>query len=173
MKYRITAAVLLILVAVFLQSSVFEYIEIISVRPNIFIVMTVIIALLRGTFESAVMGLFLGLTMDILMGRTLGWYALLMFLVSIPISSVNEKLYREKFLVLFSFTFLSTLVIETMFYLIIFLFRDYSAFYYIFVRVILPESLYNSILILPLFRPISKVYTILDNVDRRRNRLSA
>ncbi|NLM75712.1 MAG: rod shape-determining protein MreD [Clostridiaceae bacterium] len=173
MKYRISAAVLLVMVAAFIQGSVFEYIEILSVRPNFFIVITVIIALLRGVYESAAMGLFFGLTMDIMMGKTLGWYALLLFLVSIPISMVNEKLYKEKFLVLFSFTFLSTLAVETLFYLIIFLFKDYSILHHIFARTILPEALYNSILILPLFKPISKVYTILDNVDRRRNRLSA
>jgi len=173
MKYRLTAAVIFVMVAAFIQSSVFEYIEIMSVRPNFFIVMTVIVALLRGIYESAAMGLFFGLAMDILMGKTLGWYALLLFLVSIPISMINDKLYREKFLVLFTFTFLSTLIVETSFYLIIFLFRDYSIFHHIFAGTVLPEALYNSILILPLFRPVSKVYTILDNVDRRRNRLSA
>lgn len=173
MKYRITAAIILIWTAAFFQSTILEYIEIFSIRPNLLIVLMVIIALHRSPAESAAMGLFLGLSMDILMGKTLGWYALLFFLTTFPISMINEKLYREKILVLLTFTFASTVIIETLFILIIFMFKSYSNVPYLFSTVILPEAIYNSILILPLFKPVSGVYTILDRVDRRRNRISA
>lgn len=158
--------------ATFLQSTILGYIEIFSVRPNLMLVLMVIVALLRSPIESAAMGLCLGLSMDILMGKTLGWYALLFFLVSIPISLINEKIYREKFVVLFSFTFTASVLIETLFFLIMFLFRDYADLPYIFSRITIPEAMYNSILVLPLFRPVSGVYKILDKVDRRRNRIS-
>ncbi len=173
MKYRVMAAVILIWITAFCQSTILEYLEIFNVRPNILIVLMVIVALLRGTVESAGMGLFFGLTMDILMGKTLGWYALIFFLVSIPISMINEKLYREKFLVLVTFTFSATIIIETLFFLIVFMFRGYRYLPYLFGTVIIPEAIYNSILILPLFKPVSKAYNLLDSVDRRRNRLSA
>lgn len=173
MKYRVIAAAILIWITAFCQSAILEYIEIFNIRPNILIVLMVIVALLRGTMESATMGLLFGLTMDILMGKTLGWYALLFFLVSIPISMINEKLYREKFLVLVTFTFSSTIIIETLFFLILFMFRGYSYLPYLFGTVIVPEAIYNSILILPLFKPVSQAYNLLDSVDRRRNRLSA
>jgi len=171
-KYRVVAAVILIWITAFCQSTLLEYIEIFNVRPNILIIMMVIVALLRSTVESATMGLFFGLTMDILMGKTLGWYALLFFLVSIPISMINEKLYREKFLVLVTFTFSSTVVIEMLFFLITFMFRGYNYLPYLFGTVIIPEAIYNSIIILPLFKPVSVAYNLLDSVDRRRNRLS-
>ncbi len=173
MKYRIMAAIVLVWTAVFLQSTLLEYIEIFSVRPNLLIVLTVIVALLRSPVESAVMGLFLGLAMDILMGKILGWNGLLFMLITIPISLVNEKLYREKVLVLLTFTFTSTVLIETLFFLIMYLFKDLSYFPKAFVSIILIEAIYNSILILPLFKPISGVYTILDTLDRKRNRLSS
>ncbi len=173
MKYRILATSALVLTVAFVQSSFCEYIEILSIRPNLFIVLMVIVALLRNQIESAVTGLFLGLTLDILMGKSIGWYGILLFLMSLPISAINEKIYRDKFLVLFTFTFCSTLIIELLFYLIIFMFKDYNGLPFVFSRIILPESLYNSILVLPLFKPISKAYIVIDSFDRRRNRLSA
>jgi rod shape-determining protein MreD len=173
MRYRIVAAAFLVMAAAVLQSTVMGYLEVFSVRPNILITLAVAIALLRGTVESAIMGAVLGLTMDILMGKTLGWYALLLFLLAILISMVNEKLYREKLLVLMGFGFLSTVAVETLFMLIIFLFRGYRHIPYLFTMVVLPEALLNSILILPLFKPIAKVYNILDTLDRKRNRLSS
>ena len=173
MKYRITIAAVLVWVAAFLQSTVLEYIEIFSVRPNLLIVMLVVIALLRSPVESAVMGLILGLLMDILTGKFLGWYALLFFLASIPISLINQKIYRDKLFILISFSFITTAVIETSFFLIIFMFGGYEHLGYVLSKIIIPEALYDGILILPLFRPLSKLYTLLDSLDRRRNRISA
>lgn len=173
MRYRILAAVIFVLSAAVLQSTVMGYLEIYSVRPNIIIALAVVVALLRGSLESGIMGLALGLTMDILMGKTLGWYALLLFLLSILISLVNDKLYREKILVLAGFGFLSTVLVETLFLVIIFLFRGYENIPYLFTTVVFPEAAMNGILILPLFKPVSRVYNILDTVDRKRNRIAS
>jgi LytS/YehU family sensor histidine kinase len=94
-------------------------------------------------------------------------------MLSIVISLVNEKLYRDKLLVLMSFGFLSTVAVETLYILIIFLFRGYRYIPLIFSTVVLPEAVLNSILILPLFKPVGKVYNILDTLDRKRNRLAS
>jgi rod shape-determining protein MreD len=173
MRYRILAAVFLILAAALLQSTLLGYIEIFSVRANIMITLTVVISLLRVPLESAIMGFGLGLSFDILMGKTLGWYALLLMLLSILISMVNDKLYREKTLILAGFSFISTLAVETLFLLIIFMFRGYGVVPYLFSTVVLPEAVMNGVLILPLFKPVRKVYNILDTLDRKRNRLSS
>ncbi|MGI6050441.1 MAG: rod shape-determining protein MreD [Acetivibrionales bacterium] len=173
MKYRIISAIILVFTSAFFQSTILEIIEIFGVRPNLLIVLTVIISLLRSPVESGIMALSFGISMDLLMGKTIGWYGLLFFLVSIPISLINEKLYREKFLVLFSLTFVATITIETLFAFILFIFKDLSHMPYLFGTIVLPEALYNSILIFLLFRPIKKVYGLLDRIDRRRNRLSA
>ncbi len=172
MKYRVMTALFLVLTAALLQSTLLGYIEIFSVRPNLLIVMTVVTALLRGTVESAIMGIAYGLTFDILLGKTLGWYALLLFLLAILISMVNEKLYREKVLVLLTFGLVSSILVETCFVLIYFLFRGLGVFPMLFSTIILPEALMNSVLILPLFKPVMKVYNMLDTIDRKRNRLS-
>jgi len=173
MKYRVFAAGVLIMMGAFFQSSVLEYIEIFNIRPNILIVLAVIVSLLRSPVESAVMSLLLGFTMDVLMGKTLGWYALLLFLVSIPISMINEKLYRDKILVLLTFAFGTSVIVEFTFFIIIFLFRSFEHLHFVFWTIIIPEAIYNSILILPLFKPVASVYNFLDRIDRRRNRLAA
>lgn len=160
-------------IAAFFQSTLLEYIEIFNIRPNLLIVLMVTVSLLRSPVESATMALLLGLSMDVLMGKTLGWYALLFFMVSIPISLLNEKLYRDKLLVLLTFTFGSSLIIEFLFYIIVFMFRGYEHLPFIFWTIIIPETVYNSVLILPLFKPVAGVYNLLDRIDRRRNRLAA
>ena len=45
MKYRVMAAVILIWITAFCQSTLLEYLEIFNIRPNILIVLMVIVAL--------------------------------------------------------------------------------------------------------------------------------
>ena len=83
MKYRIISAIILVFTSAFFQSTILEIIEIFGVRPNLLIVLTVIISLLRSPVESGIMALYFVISMDLLMGKTIGWYGLLFFLVSI------------------------------------------------------------------------------------------
>ena len=171
MKYRVLAAAVMVWVAAFLQSTLLEYMELFSVRPNLLLVLTVTIALLRSPGESALMGLLFGLTMDMLMGKTIGWYGLLFMLAAIPIAMVNEKLYKERPLVMMTFSMCATLAVETFFILIVFMFSGYRYVPYLFTTVILPEAVYNGFLILPFFITFRNLYNNLDNIDRKRNRL--
>lgn len=173
MKYRLLTGTLLIFIAALIQGNLLGYIEIFSVRANLMIVLTVIIALLRSPFESGLMGALIGLVYDSMLGKTLGWYALLLMLLGVCIAFINEKLYREHPLVLVTFAFSSTVLVEVLFFFIIFLFRGFESFPMLFSTIILPEAVFNSVLILALFKPVSKVYNILDTLDRKRNRLSS
>lgn len=173
MKYRITAAIILVLIGAFFQSTILEVFEFFGVRPNLMIVLTIIVSLLRSPLESGIMAISFGLSMDILLGKSIGWYGILLFLLSLPISIINDKLYREKFIVLVTFTFSGTLIVETLFAVIIFLFKGLNYIPFLFGTIILPEAFINSVIVFVLFRPIRKVYEYLDRIDRRRNRLPA
>ena len=102
MKYRVIAASILILMEPSSEYGL-EHIEILNIRPNLLIVHSSYRILAESPVESAAMALLFGLTLDVLMGKT--WAGMhYCFLVSIPISLINEKLYRDKILVLLTLT---------------------------------------------------------------------
>ena len=70
MRRRILILTLLIYSSCLIQSTVFEYIEIMGIRPNLLLVVAICTALARKDMESAFMGLACGLH-DMLIGRTL------------------------------------------------------------------------------------------------------
>jgi rod shape-determining protein MreD len=172
MKYRVLAASLLLFITALLQANLLGYVEIVNIRPLMPLVLTVAISLLRGPFESMLMGGLFGLALDMLIGKALGWHVILYMFTALFISLINEKLYREKILVLMSFAFIATLITETLYYFIIFLLRGYSSFGFMFLHIILPVSIYSSVVILPLFKPMKLLYHRLDIVDRKRNRMN-
>ncbi len=171
MKYRIIAVAILLYVASFLQANLLSVVTPFGVRLLLPLALSVVTGLLRGTFESVLMGFLYGMAMDMLMGRTLGLHAVLYAMVAGLLSLVNEKLYREKILIQVSFSMAAVLVTEVPYYLAIFLLRGYGSFGSVFITLILPVILLNSLLVLPLYHPIARLYGRLDVLDRKRNRL--
>ncbi|MDD4296491.1 MAG: rod shape-determining protein MreD [Ruminiclostridium sp.] len=171
MKRRILVLSLLIYVTCLMQSTILDYIEIMGIRPNLLLVVAISIALARKDMESAFMGLACGLGMDILVGRTLGWYAMCLFLVCFSIGLINPKLYKENPLIPIFFVFFSSMTVETLYYFINFFLRGYQDFAFMVTRIIIPESIYNSATSLFLYPIILIVYRKLDKYDYVHTRL--
>ena len=145
MKYRIIAALLLVYASSFFQASPFASLQIFGVRLLLPLSLAVVTGLLRTPFESVLMGLLYGLSMDMLTGRALGIYTVLYGLIAGCFALFNEKIYRERILIRFFFGFIATVATETVYFLIIFLFRGYADFGVIFMQFIFPVALLNGL----------------------------
>lgn len=173
MKYRVAMAAMLLYAAAFLQAAPLTSIRLFGVRMLLPLVLSVITGLLRGPFESFLMGFLFGLSMDALMGRSLGLHAILYAMIAWGLTFINEQLYREKIVIQSTFIFAATILTETIYFLFMFLLKGYDAFGTVFMQLILPTALLNSLLILPLYPPLAKAYLKLDEIDRKRNRIGA
>lgn len=171
MKRRVLTLTLLVYTACLIQSTVLDYIEIIGIKPNLLLVIAISIALIRNDMESAFMGLALGLAMDILVGRTLGWYAMCLFLMCFPIGLVNPKLYKENPLIPIFFVFFSSITVETLYYMINFFLQGYKDIAFMITRIIIPESVYNAVMALIVYPVVMIVYRKLDKFDYIHTRL--
>ncbi len=171
MKRRILVLSLLIYITCLTQSTILDYIEIMGIRPNLLLVVAISIALARKDMESAFMGLACGLGMDILVGRTLGWYAMCLFLVCFSIGLINPKLYKENPLIPIFFVFFSSITVESLYYFINFFLRGYQDFAFMVTRIIIPESIYNSAISLIIYPITLIVYRRLDKYDYVHTRL--
>lgn len=145
MKRRIIVYSIFIFLVVLLQTTLADYIKIYNVKPNLILILVVSVALLRGNGEGAVIGFTTGLIMDMLFGRILGFFALLGMYLGLIIGSVNKRLYRENFLVVIFFTFVSTIAYEGAVYSLNAFMRGDVELLYPFTRIILPEAIYNSV----------------------------
>lgn len=171
MRRRILILTLLIYSSCLIQSTVFEYIEIMGIRPNLLLVVAICTALARKDMESAFMGLACGLGMDMLIGRTLGWYAMCLFLVCFSIGLINPKLYKENPLIPIFFVFFSSVIVESFYYFISFFLRGYQDFTFVITRIILPESIYNAFIALLIYPLVLYIYKRLEKYEYIHTRL--
>lgn len=166
MRMKIIAYTILIFFAVLIQSSLGSSIRIYGVKPNITITLIVIVALMRGNIEGAVVGFFCGLMQDCVSGTVIGFYALLGLYLGYVIGSINKKLYRENILIAIFLTFVSSIVYEYLVYLLSTFLRAPLGFIEPMTKVILPEAIYNSAISIIIFIIFIKLHMRFEKLDK-------
>jgi rod shape-determining protein MreD len=142
MRFRTLIYTICILFFLLLQSTWLDYIKINGVKPNLILIFTVIVALLRGYTEGAVVGFFAGIALDLLHGRFIGFYALLGLYLGLAVGYSNRRLYKENYLVMIVFIFVSTTIYEFLVYFFSSLGTEMN-FNFAFKGNIIPEAIYN------------------------------
>ena len=86
-------------------------------------------------------------------GTVLGFYALLGMYAGMAAGIVSRRIYRENVLVVVPFTFVYSIIYESVVFILNNIMTGNISFVYAFTRVILPEAIYNcavSVLLFPL-----------------------
>jgi len=156
-RARFWALPLAIVAAVVLQSTVIPDIAIDWIKPDLILVITVLVGLLHGPIGGAAAGLFGGLLEDLFAGRFIGLFGLTRMLAGYLAGLVETRVYREPFLVPMATSFVATLVSETSLFLILKAFGAAPGFGRAFLHVIGPAAVYNAVVAPLLYRPLRRL----------------
>ena len=170
MKRIITMAVLLILNLV-LQSTIMQHIRFNSVIPNTSIVFIVSFSLLRGKTEGTIVGFFAGILQDIFYGSSIGFYALLGMLTGYFLGRYNPNYYRENFALPVFFSFVVTLIYETVIFVIGPFFNGSFNYFYFFITKIIPCAVYTSVTAIIIYRLLFSVNDRLEKSEKYKRKL--
>ena len=92
-RFAVTAVILL--TAYLLQCTVFSFLELAGIRPNLLIIVTAAFGFMRGSREGMLVGFFSGLFVDIQFGDMIGFYALIYLLIGF-INGLFEQMYFDE-----------------------------------------------------------------------------
>lgn len=159
MKIRVALYVLLVLLIIVLQTTLLEYLTVFGVKPNLVIIFVVCSALLNGSPEGAITGIIMGLAIDMISGKLLGFNALLGMYSGIAVGSLNKRIYKENVLVIMVAAFLTTIIYEWFIFFSYTLFNQEKALMMLnpFTSVILPEAVYNSVISIVLYMLMRRI----------------
>jgi rod shape-determining protein MreD len=166
MRLKILIYAIFLFLLLLLQSTLLGYVNIYNVKPNLLIIFVVCVALLRGNTEGAVVGFFAGLILDMSFGKLLGLYALLGMFLGLIVGSVNKRLYRENFLVVIFFTFVSTVIYESIVYILNTFMSGNIDMIWTLTMKILPEAIYNSLVSILIFAIVRKMSHRFDKTSK-------
>lgn len=148
---RIVITAIIVIVCYLLQCTLFPYLSLAAIKPNLMLIVTASFGFMRGTKEGILVGFFSGLMIDIQFGNILGFYALLYLLIGFFNGLFQQVYYDEDvklpILLISGSEFLYGLVV----YLLMFMLRSEFDFVYYFIHNIIPELIYTVVIALGVY----------------------
>ncbi len=159
---RFIVYLLEIIICYTLQSSLFHYINLAGVMPNLLLILVVSTAYMRGRKTGIWMGFLSGLMVDLIFGRVIGLYALFYILIGYFIGSLHRFYSNDDFTLPLFFVAISNIIYGFFYYVFEFLLRGRLNFFYYFRRFIIPEVIYTVAVSILLYKLLHMINNHLD-----------
>lgn len=156
MKRSITIG-FIIIICFILQSTLFHYLALAGVVPNLLLIVTMSFGLMRGRREGMLVGFFSGLLIDVFFGSVLGPYSLIYMTMGYINGFFHRIYYVEDVLLPMIMISLNDFIYNVVIYLIFFLLRNRLNFGEYLLNVILPEMLYTIIITLFFYKILVRI----------------
>ena len=165
---RVIAYFLMIILCFVLQNTIFQALALASISPNLLVILTASIGLMRGKKEGMLVGFLCGFMVDIFYGNLVGFYALVYMYLGHMNGFFNKIFYDDDvklpMLLISASEFLYSLII----YVFLFLIRTRFDFGYYFIHIIIPELVYTVVATIFFYRLINGVNRRLEKRTKRR-----
>ena len=163
MKRCITIGIIIV-ICFLLQSTVFHYLELAGVVPNLLLIVTMSFGLMRGRREGLLVGFFSGLLVDIFFGNALGPYAFIYMTLGYGNGFFHRIYYVEDVLLPMTMISLNELIYNLIVYAVFFLMRNRLDFPTYFADVVLPEMIYTILITLFFYKILVRINLRLKRV---------
>jgi len=140
----------LILLSIILQSTVFNFIQVAGVKPDLVLVLVIVYSLVKGPKEGAIVGFVAGLMVDLALGSFIGLSALTKMTVGYLVGLGEGLIYKENLIIPIMAVFTASLFHEFLLYLLHSSLGFQGAFGVVFLKGMIPLVIYN-IALLPFF----------------------
>ena len=159
MKRCITIGIIIV-ICFLLQCTVFHYIELAGVVPNLLLIVTMSFGLMRGRRE----GFFSGLLIDIFFGSVLGPYAFIYMTLGYGNGFFHRIYYVEDVLLPMIMITLNDFIYNIIIYIVFFLMRNRLDFLGYLKDVMLPEMIYTILITLFFYKILVRINLRLKRV---------
>ncbi len=144
MRYILLA--FLFIVSLVFESTLFTYLTVAGVKPDVILILVIFYAMLHGSREGALVGFMGGIMQDLFMGQFIGLNALAKLLTGFIFGALEYKIYKESIFIAAVALLLGTLWHETVIWVLGYFAGFAGNYITAFTAVILPVAVYNSCL---------------------------
>lgn len=159
-KMMYALAYISLFVALILQTTVVGEFSFFGVSPSPVLAIVVCFALVNDYLPSTVFAVIAGLLLDITGGRIIGFNALIMMYFSLGVVYIGQEFFRETPKSAVMMTVAGTFIYELIFFIFSFVIFGSGHFFYMLLRVVIIECIYNGLIALPIYFYVSKFLRI-------------
>jgi len=111
----------LFIISIVLQSTLFHFLKIGGTKPDLLLVVVILVAVLKGEKAGTVLGFFYGFFEDLLVGKFIGLQALTKMATGYLIGQLEGKIFYDNLIVPLMVTFLGTIIHNFSYLILLFL----------------------------------------------------
>ena len=152
------------LIIYLLQSNFFTWFNIAGVKPNLFIILMVFIGAFMGKYYGFGIGVFLGLLLDMFIGKVLGLNAIILGLVGLFGGLLTKTFSKDSKMTMIVLITLITFASEIVSYIYQMIIFGYGADILIFLKIIIIEVIFNTLLLIILYPLLKKAGEKLEKI---------
>lgn len=172
-KFGVSIIFLVIFILIyFLQAGVFANLPIAGVMPNLFIILILYIGLFANSINAIAFGIIIGLFLDLLYGNTVGISAVMFCVVGYLGAYFDKNFSKENKVTILLMAIGATIVYEFGFYSLNGLILHYDFEWLKFMKIIIFEVIYNSLIVILLYPLIQSTGYKVDRIFKKNNILT-
>ena len=160
------------LIIYFLQANFFFFFSIAGIKPNLFIILILFISLFAGIKPGIGCALFFGIYLDIVLGKKLGTSTLMLTLIAILGWYFDKNFSKDSKLTIMLMVIGSTAIYEIGSYILNIVTLGSYIEVMQFIKILLVEIIYNSILTIILYPAIQTLGYKVENIFKEQKILT-
>ena len=149
--------ILLFIIIYFLQCNFFSWFNIAGIMPNLYVVLVLFIGLFIGKKIGVLSGIIIGLILDALFGRDVGITSILLGAVGLAAEFLDRRYSKDSRITIIIMALVSTVLFEVAKYAICYFMHNVELEIWEFIRILLIENLFNSLLIIIVYAGMKKL----------------
>lgn len=153
---------LIFFVIYFLQADFFSWFNIAGVKPNLFILLMLVVGLFVGKKIGIPLGIILGIILDLLTGKIIG-ISSIMFVIIVILADIYDKNFsKDNRMTIMIMVASTTIIFETGIYMLNLLKLSIPLELISFIKILIIEVIYNTILTIIIYPIIQNSGTLLE-----------
>ena len=148
----------------FLQSNFFNWFNIAGVKPNLFIILTLFIGIFIGKAYGFSIGIIFGLLLDFFTGKAIGINAISLAIVGLCGGIFIKNISKDSRITIMLMTIVATFIAEVISYTLQIMLFNLSIEIIPFLKIILLEILFNSMIIIIIYPIIQRAGIVIEKI---------
>ncbi len=167
--FIISILIVVFLIIYLLETNLFLWFNLSNIKPNLFIILVLVIGLFGGKSLGSSLGIFFGICLDFFIGKNIGVGGIALGIIGFMGGYLDEKFSKDSRITMMITITLTTIIYETGIYTLNVLFNGAYIEIIDFIRILMIEIIFNLILTIILYPLIIKLgYKIEENFKEKK-----
>lgn len=171
MKKFITHTIIIIsfLIIYIIQTNFFNWFNIAGIKPNIYVILILFLGLFAGKKIGITYGIAFGIILDLLTSKNIGITSIMLGTIGFLGGYFDKNFSKENRITIMSMVIGSTIIFELGTYLINSIILIYDIEIVSFIKILLIEILYNTLITIVIYPILQKAGYYIEEIFKNRN----